>query len=231
MTRPGPLLASGRDADIYEYGPGLVLRKSRDGRSLAKEAQIMNYLHRQGYPVPAIDQLIDGESGLVMERIEGSSMVDAITAAPWSIRRQARTLAGLHQHLHELDAPDFFPPSPPGGGGRILHLDLHPLNVMITKKRAVVIDWANVNVGDPLVDVALAWVLMAAGEVPSNRLIAPFVKFGRAQLVSGFVSCFDREDVTARLRAVVEVKVKDAHMSEAEIAGMWKVVAEAEARV
>ncbi len=30
MLRPaGPLVASGRDSEIFEYGPGLVLRRSR----------------------------------------------------------------------------------------------------------------------------------------------------------------------------------------------------------
>ena len=41
MTEPGPLLASGRDADIFEYGSGLVLRRTRTGRSLEAEARVM----------------------------------------------------------------------------------------------------------------------------------------------------------------------------------------------
>ena len=44
----------------------------------------MAYLHEQGYPVPAIEELSDDGLELVMERIEGRSMVDAIAAAPWT---------------------------------------------------------------------------------------------------------------------------------------------------
>ena len=38
VKEPGPLLAAGREADIFEYGPGLVLRRSREGYSMASQA-------------------------------------------------------------------------------------------------------------------------------------------------------------------------------------------------
>ncbi len=88
MRAPGPLLASGRDADIFEYGDGLVLRRSREGRSVRQEAQTMEYLRAQRYPVPAVHEVSDDGCDLVMERIDGVSMVDAIARAPWTVRRQ-----------------------------------------------------------------------------------------------------------------------------------------------
>jgi aminoglycoside phosphotransferase (APT) family kinase protein len=230
MKPPGPLLAAGRDADIFEYGPGLVLRRSRDGRSMVQEARTMSYVREQGYPVPAVEEVSDDGCDLVMERIEGRSMVGAIAAAPWSVRRQARTLAELHEQLHAIGAPDFMPAAPVGSGTQLVHLDLHPLNVMIAPRRAVVIDWTNAAAGDPSVDVGLAWVLMAAGEIPDGRAMARLLGWGRGLLVNGFVSHFDRGEVTRRLRSVVEWKVKDPHMSEGEVARMWEVVARAEAR-
>jgi aminoglycoside phosphotransferase (APT) family kinase protein len=231
MKPPGPLLAAGRDADIYEYGPGLVLRRSREGHSMAREARTMIYLREKGYPVPAIENVSEHGLDLVMERIDGPSMVDAIAKAPWTLRRQARTLADLHIQLHHLAAPDFLPPAPVGTGGRVIHLDLHPLNVILGKKGPVVIDWPNAAAGDPLVDVGLAWVLMAAGQVPGNPLLARLLASGRALLVNGFLSHFDRDEVAHRLRQVVAWKVQDPHMSAAEVAGMWKVVEQAEANV
>jgi aminoglycoside phosphotransferase (APT) family kinase protein len=223
------LLAAGRDADIFEYGPGLVLRRSRDGRSVAHEARIMAYLHEQGYPVPAVEEVSDDGTDLVMERIEGLSMVDAIGKAPWSVRRQAKTLAGLHMQLHGIAAPDFLPGAPVGHGDRVVHLDLHPLNVMVGPKGPTVIDWTNASAGDPLVDVGLAWVLMAAGQIPETGIMARLMGLGRSLLVNGFVNQFDRREVGRRLREVVTWKVQDPHMSEAEVAGMWKVVEQAEA--
>ena len=38
---PGPLLASGRDGDIFEFGPGLVLRRARSGRVIEGEARVI----------------------------------------------------------------------------------------------------------------------------------------------------------------------------------------------
>ena len=230
MKEPGPLLAAGREADIFEYGPGLVLRRSREGYSMAHQVTTMTFLRDRGYPVPAIDEVSDDGSEMVMERIDGPSMVDAISQAPWTVRRQARTLADLHSRLHEIPAPDFLPPAPVGDGDRILHMDLHPLNVLVSRRGPVVIDWANACRGDPVVDVGVAWVLMAAGQIPGNKLKAALLGFGRALLVNGFLSQFDRAEVNRQLRAVVCWKVTDAHMSEAEIAGMWKLVERAEGR-
>ena len=59
MKGPGPLLATGRDSDIFEYGPGLVLRRSREGHSMAMEARTMAFMREQGYPVPAVEELSD----------------------------------------------------------------------------------------------------------------------------------------------------------------------------
>lgn len=229
MKGPGPLLASGRDSDIFEYGPGLVLRRSREGHSMAMEARIMSFMRTQGYPVPAVEELSDDGFDMVMERIEGVTMVDAIGKAPWTIRRQAATLADLHRRLHDIEAPEFLPASPIGTGTKVLHLDLHPLNVMVGPNGPCVIDWPNAHRGDPDVDVGLAWVLMAAGQLPGGGLKERLMGFGRSLLVNGFLSHFDRHTVTGLLRQIVEMKVQDPHMSEVEVAGMWKVVEQAEA--
>ena len=77
MSEPGRVLASGRDADILEYGPGKVLRRTRTGRSIEAEARIMQYVAEHGYPVPAIyDVLADGAE-IVMERVDGPLMLDS----------------------------------------------------------------------------------------------------------------------------------------------------------
>jgi aminoglycoside phosphotransferase (APT) family kinase protein len=227
---PGPLLAAGRDADIFEYGEGLVLRRARDGRSLADEARAMEYLRGQGYPVPAVDEMSDDGSDLVIERIDGPSMVQAIGARPWAVRGHARTLAELHLRLHDIGAPEFMRPAPIGAGTAMLHLDLHPLNVIMGPTGPVVIDWTGAAVGDPDIDVGLAWVPMAAGEIPGNRVAAALLGWGRGLLLGAFLARFDRRRVAGKLRAVVAVKAQDPHMSAAEVARMWNVVERAERR-
>jgi len=39
----GRKLAEGRDSEIFEHGPGKVLRVARDGHSLVAEAEVMRY--------------------------------------------------------------------------------------------------------------------------------------------------------------------------------------------
>jgi aminoglycoside phosphotransferase (APT) family kinase protein len=197
---------------------------------MAMEARTMSFMREKGYPVPAVEELSDDGFDMVMERIEGVTMVEAISKAPWTLRRQAATLADLHRRLHEIEAPDFLPTAPVGMGTQVLHLDLHPLNVMIGPKGAFVIDWPNARRGDPDVDVGLAWVLMAAGQMPDGGLKARLMGFGRSLLVNGFLSHFDTKAVGGLLRQIVEMKVQDPHMSEVEVTGMWNVVRQAEAR-
>jgi aminoglycoside phosphotransferase (APT) family kinase protein len=223
MRPAGPLLASGRDADIFEYGPKLVLRRSRSGRSLLPEARLMEYLRARGYPVPAVDEVSDDGADLVMERIEGVSMVEELGRAPWTVLRQARVLGELHRDLHDLVAPDFLAPAPIARGDRVLHLDLHPLNVIVGPKGPVVIDWARACAGDPDVDVAVAWALMSAGTIPAGGAKAKLLGLGRSLLVNGFLSHFDRRQVGRRLRAVVEWKATDPNMTEQEVQAMWRL--------
>ena len=224
MKAPGPLLASGRDADIFECGSDLVLRRSRKRRSLAYEARVMEYARTKGYPVPAVEEVSDDGTEIVMERIRGYDMVTAITKRPWTIRLQARRLADLHLELHELAGPEWLRSSPVGKGNRLLHLDLHPLNVILSPNGPVVIDWANACRGDPAVDVALAWVLMAAGSVPTSSMVAAVLQPLRSVLLRSFLKPFEIGEVTSRLRDVVAWKVLDPHMSASEQARMWKVV-------
>ena len=227
MIEPGPLLAAGRDADIFEYGSGFVLRRSREGRSMAREAQVMEYVRSQGYPVPAVEEVSDDGLSMVIERIEGPDMVAMMGKRPWAIPRLGRVLADLHLRLHELAAPEWLHDAPVGRGDRLLHLDLHPMNVMMSPRGPVVLDWTGACRGDPVDDVALAWVLMAAGEVQTGRFMGMILGRARSSLVKSFVDSFDVNVVKHRLGDVVAWKVLDPHMSDSEQARMWHVVKEA----
>jgi aminoglycoside phosphotransferase (APT) family kinase protein len=221
---PGPLLAAGRDADIFEYGRGRVLRRSREGHSMVREARVMEYVRAQGFPVPAVEEVSADGLDMVMERIDGADMVAVLAKRPWEVRRQGRLLADLHLRLHELTAPEWLPDAPMGQGDRLLHLDFHPLNVMVGPQGPVVIDWANACRGNPDVDVAVAWVLMATGEVSTNRLLGAILGRARATLVNSFLGSFDVPRVAQSLHASVAWKVADPHMSVAEQAAMWRLV-------
>jgi aminoglycoside phosphotransferase (APT) family kinase protein len=180
----------------------------------------MEFVHAHGYPVPRVDHVSADGAELVMERISGVNMIDALTPAPWKAKRLGRTLAELHEQLHELSAPEWLSAAPSGVGTQLLHMDLHPLNVMMSDHGPIVIDWTNAARGDPNTDVALTWTLITAGEVPTSGVMGKLVGVVRSRLVRGFIGPFDREAVGGEVEAVVKWKTKDANMSDAEVASM-----------
>jgi RIO-like serine/threonine protein kinase len=106
----------------------------------------MRYLRQAGYPVPEVFDA-DGPD-LVMARLEGPDMLADLAARPWRMARYAQVLAGRHDRLHQLAAPaGLFRPF--GSGDRVMHLNLHPGNVMLTADGPVVIDWSNASAGRP----------------------------------------------------------------------------------
>lgn len=209
----GPKLAEGRDSEIYEHGPGRVLRVARDGRSLVAEAEVMRYARRHGYPVPEVHDA--GEGYLVMDRLVGPTMSDAALKRPWRIGSFGRVLADLQQRLHAIPAP----PDVPGvavPGDALLHRDLHPMNVLMTAAGPVVIDWSNAARGDGAYDVADTWVLMRCADPGLGGLGKVVVAAGRRLFLRGFLGSFDRAAARAAIPAAVEDRLRDRNLSEVE---------------
>ncbi len=171
---PGPLLASGRAADIYDLGDGRVLRRYRrptDG--IAYEMRVMRFVAEHGIRVPAVFDLGPehfGDRDIVMERIDGTTMLDDFETRPWKLFSHVRLLARLQREINALVAPDWMTtPSTAAPSKRrddsVLHLDLHPMNVMLDESGPVVIDWTNAAGGPAGFDAALTYVEMATFEI------------------------------------------------------------------
>ena len=226
MEPIGPKIGEGRDSEIFEHGPGRVLRRSRDGRSLVPEAEVMRYVFDAGYPVPEVHDA--GEGYLVMDRVDGPPLLDVAARHPWRLGEYGRLLADLHRRLHELPAP---PGLPAAGvpGDRLLHRDLHPLNVLMPESGPVVIDWANAAAGDPAYDVADAWVLFASADVPGSRWDRALAAVGRGIFLRSFLRASDRRAARAAIPAAVENRLTDRNMSEREKARMRRLAEKAAA--
>lgn len=213
MEPIGPKLAEGRDSEIFEHGPGRVLRLSRDGRSLAGEAEVMRHARSHGFPVPEVFDAGDGF--LVMERLDGPTMMDRVGKPPFPLRSGGRLLAELHERLHQIPAPEGLRAAPMPGD-RLLHRDLHPMNVMMTGRGPVVIDWANASAGDPSFDVADTWVLFAAASPPMSGLDRIVVPIGRRVMLRGFLSGVDRHAAERAVPAAVAHRLTDPNLSADE---------------
>ncbi len=211
--QPGPLIGAGRAADVYALDGQRVLRRYRTGDSAEREAGMMAYLAEAGFPVPRVYHVSGPD--LVMERLAGRDMLADLSARPWLVRQHARTLAGLHDRLHAIAAPPSLREQF-GPGDRMLHLDLHPGNVMLTAAGPVVIDWSNVAAGGPAADVAMAWLIIATSEVDTPPLLLrPAISSVRAVLLRRFRALV-RDDPGPEMARVARARMADRNVRPSE---------------
>ncbi|MEV0723515.1 phosphotransferase [Micromonospora purpureochromogenes] len=207
-------LASGRDADVYALGADRVIRRNRDGGDVRAEAELMAYLRGQGYPVPEVFRA-DGPD-LEMTRLAGPTLAEALVTGVADIRSGARILTTLHHRLHALRAR-----RSPDPAARVLHLDLHPENVMVTADGPVVIDWGSADEGPPELDLAMTALIVAevvtdpASPVAAlaGELLAAFLaETGPVRLLDPAVSLRVRTGPLDRWRvAQAAARVRAAH--------------------
>ena len=152
-------IASGREADIFALDAGRVLRRYRRVADVTGEAAVMTHVAAHGYPVPAVHAAQGSE--MVLERLDGPTLAQAMAAGDLPVADGAALLAALLERLHEV---------PPLTRGSILHLDLHPENVMLTGRGPVVIDWCNATDGPPDLDTALSALILAQVAVDRSHV-------------------------------------------------------------
>jgi aminoglycoside phosphotransferase (APT) family kinase protein len=242
----GPKIASGRDAEVFALGDDRVLRRYRAGnlgadgklKTSELEAEIMRYVGSQGYPVPVI-HAVNGPD-MVMERVDGPTMLGDLGTRPWMVVRHARLLAALHRRLHRIPAPEWLPtyashaaftrpgveaawtglsPMPTGSPATpetLLHLDLHPDNVILSSRGPVVIDWRNTRRGDGAIDVASTWLILATSEIPDRGLKRMAMDVIRRLFVLAFVRYAGKAEASRQIPAVARYRLADRNLLPSE---------------
>jgi hypothetical protein len=161
---------------VYALDGARVLRRYRHGGDVGEEASVMAHARWYGFPVPQVYEA--GGADLVMERLTGPTLLRSLLDGGYPGRAAGELLADLHTRLHAV------PPRRSGNpGDRVLHLDLHPDNVILTAGGPVLIDWRNAVDGPPDLDVALTALIMA--EVTAGSYVgARFIPVAREVLTA-----------------------------------------------
>jgi aminoglycoside phosphotransferase (APT) family kinase protein len=116
--------------------------------------------------------------------------------------------------VHAVPAPPWLD-APVGDGDALLHLDLHPENVLLTESGPVVIDWTNAARGPGAADVADAWLVMSAASLPGSRARAAVV----AAAQGSFARLFRRAaglDLASALPAAAARRLTDRNLGGRE---------------
>lgn len=220
------LIGRGRACDVHADGPGRVRRHYRDhqpGRT-STEFAVMRHVAAHGFPVPEVFEYDDDD--LVMERIDGRTMMDRLGTAPWQLRSLAALLADLHRRLARVPVDGLVLPRLFDVSGNVLHLDLHPDNVMLASRGPVVIDWTNACLGPASIDVATTWVVMATSEIDAPRRIAPLADRVRRSFVERFVDLAGRDAARAVLVAAGERRLADRNVRPSEADRVRRLLAQ-----
>jgi aminoglycoside phosphotransferase (APT) family kinase protein len=148
---------------------------------------------------------------------------------PWLMGRYARALADLHDRLHVIPAPEWL--KDVDEGDRLVHLDLHPMNVMLTPGGPIVIDWTNAARGSALIDVAVTFVLLTCPQMPGvlpglNATVQPM----RVALARTFASRYKGRALDEKLVFAAQLKALDRNLSAEEVAACRRLETRARAR-
>jgi len=181
-------IGAGREAEVFALDEQRVLRRFLDDRSAEPDARIMRHARGHDLPVPEVYD-VDGRD-LVMERIHGVDMVTDLTRRPWRLPVHARTMAELHRRLDSVPPLDGLP-EPFGSAEALMHLNLAPINVMITGAGPVLIDWTTAANGPRHVDVAMTWLLLATGHLPASAAQRALAALGRRGLLAVYLRHID----------------------------------------
>ncbi len=107
-------IAAGREAEIYQWEDGSVLRlfyDERDAGAIDREAAAMQAVRDV---LPLVPRVLGqtralGRPGLILERVDGLDLLTRIDKQPWTIWSAGSISGRLQAQLHDVIAPDILP--------------------------------------------------------------------------------------------------------------------------
>jgi aminoglycoside phosphotransferase (APT) family kinase protein len=172
---------------------------------------------------------VDGRTGIVLERVDGQSMLALLPAKPWLLFKMAHRFADLHSAIHQT-AGTHLPPLRPylqaqvtrangvaarikdhaqralaelPDGQALCHFDFHPDQIIMTESGPVVIDWMTALQGDPLADVARTSTLIRFAQAPhANRFVRTLTDAVRLSFHAQYLNRYARRTSAVTLQAL-----------------------------
>jgi thiamine kinase len=221
-----PLLGEGREAQTLAWTQHRVLRLLKDpahADRLARERTALAAARAAGAPVPQDygPQTLDGRPGVLLERIDGPTLLSLLAHRPWLLRSIARMLGETHAQLHAAVVHDGLPTvheivrhaltesklipdrfiepalkrlDPLPGGDTLCHWDFQPANVILGASGPRVIDWSFAARGHPAADIARTRLILAIGEPPPDAgfLIRRLDALGRQALIHRYLRAYGK---------------------------------------
>jgi aminoglycoside phosphotransferase (APT) family kinase protein len=180
-------VSGGADTAIWKIetrGGVYALRVMRpeQGPVAPREAAAMRAATAAGVRTPRVEALTEwnGRPVMLLEWLWGTTLLAALLADPTALYRLGFQLGQLQAQIHAIPAPPELTPissswvtklgdpaletalaALPQRKEALLHLDFHPLNVMVNGDQiAGVIDWTNAHAGDPRADFARTYTIL-----------------------------------------------------------------------
>jgi hypothetical protein len=202
---PGSLRALGGQSGSAWGAGDQVLRV---GRPVVIDAELAaSAAAASVVPVPAVlDRAEVGDtSAVLLVMLPGQPVADFARHRPDLARATGSACGAVHGLLAGVHAPAGLRAVPgagsttPAAQARVLHLDLHPLNILVGVGGEVtgVLDWANAAAGDPGLDRARTWTLLALDPAARARRGDP----GWAALCEAWCDSGRLHDIPAAHRA------------------------------
>ncbi|MEO7222823.1 MAG: phosphotransferase [Devosia sp.] len=190
----GAPIGSGKEAEVYIYKPGWVVKLTRWRRDHAparREDAILRALAPTGL-APAAGGVVEigGRWGVLMEHVTAPVLAGRLSA-PNGVAQVLEVMLDLHRRMHERAAPIGLPPlkerltrnisgarlldeatrrhlldSLPAlpDGNRLCHGDFHPYNILGIGAEARIVDWIDACAADPAADVCRTFLLIGSAE-------------------------------------------------------------------
>ena len=222
---------------------------------LELEAAFVDAVASVGAPAPAVEAIVtvDGRQSVVFERIEGESMWDLWVRHPDERTALLQSFVELQRTIHALPIPEGVPDAVARmaakirdvedvsgrevadadallnrlpRGAAVLHGDLHPGNVIVGPAGLTAIDWFDVTVGHPIVDVVRTGLLLRPLPNPVEPLHLPgatsdLLQPLRAEYDAMFAEVLSGGD-DAAWRAVAAV-TRLSEAAEVEVDDLWSL--------